>query len=179
MSWPPLRPSRRFLDAAVSFYRRARGNPEHKRLAAWGYNTKHFARLLFWVFEHLCPGIGRTLHYQDVAQFIPDSREHIPEALARLSLAELATTVDVAPTEIPMWACLVGAGQGPRLVSMLLAVGDIAPVVRWHRDRVTLDCDGDQWPFTVPDTLEEWVALYESEGQRVDPPTPAQRAGSG
>jgi len=167
-----------FLEAVVGFYRRARGTAD--RLAAWGYNTKHFARLFITVFERLC-ATDRTLRYKDLSRYIPDSCEQVPEVIAELTLAELATTTDVPWTEIPMWACLTGSPANNTLITKLLSVGDVGPVVRWHRDRVGhQDQDADTWPLTVPDTLEEWIALYESGSQarRIDPPPPVPRAAS-
>ena len=64
---------------------------------------------------------------------------------------------DVGVAELPMWACL--ADKGDELVAKLVVDGNVSKVVAWQRDREPLDCDGDAWPMTVPDTLEEWLKL--------------------
>ena len=71
--------------------------------------------------------------------------------------AELANLFDVGAAELPMWACL--ADKAEELVSKLLVNSDVSRAVAWQRDREPLDCDGDEWPMTAPDTLEEWLEL--------------------
>ena len=95
--------------------------------------------------------------YKVLAPFIPDEGKHIPASLAELSGAELANLFDVGVAELPMWACL--ADKAEELVSKLLVNSDVSRAVAWQRDREPLDCDGDEWPMTAPDTLEEWLEL--------------------
>jgi hypothetical protein len=146
-----------FLEELYLFYRRARGSRDGNRLATHGYNTKHFTRLFLMVFQRVDPGLCDMAPYKALAEFIPDGGKHIPAALAELSCAELANLFDVGVAELPMWACL--ADKAEELVSKLLVNNDVSRAVAWQCDREPLDCDGDEWPMTAPDTLEEWLEL--------------------
>ena len=123
-------------------------------MATHGYNTKHFTRLFLMVFQRVDPSVCDMAPYKVLAPFIPDEGKHIPASLAELSCAELANLFDVGVAELPMWACLAD-----ELVSKLLVDGNVSRVVAWQRDHVHLDCDGEEWPMTVPDMLEEWLEL--------------------
>ena len=126
-------------------------------MATHGYNTKHFTRFVLIVFQRVDPGVCDMAPYKVLAAFIPDEGKHIPASLAELSGAELANLFDVGVAELPMWACL--ADKAEELVSKLFVDGDVSRAVAWQRDREPLDCDGDEWPMTAPDTLEEWLEL--------------------
>ena len=126
-------------------------------MATHGYNTKHFTRLFLIVFQRVDPGVCDMAPYKDLAEFIPDEGKHVPESLAELTCGELANLFDVGVGELPMWACL--AGRADELIAKLLVKGDVSQVVTWQRDQGLLDCDGEEWPMTVPDTLENWLQL--------------------
>ena len=139
------------------FYRRARGCRLATPMSTSGYCSKHFTRLFLMVFQRVDPGVCDLAPYKDLAEFMPDEGKHIPASIAEISCGELANLFDVGVAELPMWACL--ADKAEELVSKLLVDGDVSRAVAWQRDREPLDCDGDEWPMTAPDTLEEWLEL--------------------
>jgi hypothetical protein len=145
------------LEEVSIFYRRARGSRDGTRLMSRGYSCKHFARLFLRVFLQIEPGVCDRAPYKVFDPYIPDENKHMLTALAELSCAELATLFDVDFPELPMWACL--AGKAEELLSKLLVDGDVSRVVAWQRDREPIDCDGEEWPMTVPDTLDAWLRL--------------------
>ena len=146
-----------FLEQLALFYRRARGKNLNGGLATRGYCTKHFTRVFLMVLQRVDPGVCDMAPYKVLAGFLPDEHDHIPASLGELTGAELGKLFDVGVAELPMWACL--ADKDEELVSKLLVDGDVSRVVAWQRDREPIDCDGDEWPMTVPDTLEEWLKL--------------------
>ena len=145
------------LEALSQFYRRARGNRISKSLATHGYGCKHFTRIFLMEFQRVNPGVCDMATYKDLAEFIPDEGKHVPESVAELTCGELANLFDVGVGELPLWACL--AGTADELVAELLVKGDVSQVVTWQRDQGLLDCDGEEWPLTVPDTLQNWLQL--------------------
>ena len=145
------------LEELSLFYRRARGNRIGKSLATQGYGCKHFTRIFLMAFQRVNPGVCDMATYKDLAEFIPDEGKHVPESVAELTCGELANLFDVGVGELPMWACL--AGTADELIAKLLVKGDVSQVVTWQRDQGLLDCDGEEWPMTVPDTLENWLQL--------------------
>ncbi len=126
-------------------------------MATHGYNAKHFARFVLTVFQRIDPGACDMAPYSMLPPLIPNEGKHIPASLAELTGAELANFFDVGAAELPMRACLADAAEG--LVSKLLVDGDVSRAVARQRDREPLDCDGDEWPMTAPDMLEEWLEL--------------------
>ena len=147
----------KLLKELSLFYRRARGCRLATPMSTSGYCSKHFTRLFLMVFQRVDPGVCDLAPYKDLAEFMPDEGKHIPASITEISCGELANLFDVGVAELPMWTCL--ADKADELVAKLVVDGNVSKVVAWQRDREPLDCDGDAWPMTVPDTLEEWLKL--------------------
>ena len=147
----------KLLKELSLFYRRARGCRLATPMSTSGYCSKHFTRLFLMVFQRVDPGVCDLAPYKDLAEFMPDEGKHIPASITEISCGELANLFDVGVAELPMWTCL--ADKADELVAKLVVDGNVSKVVAWQRDREPLDCDGDEWPMTVPDTLEEWLKL--------------------
>jgi hypothetical protein len=147
----------KLLKELYLFYRRARGCRHATPMSTSGYCSKHFTRLFLMVFQRVDPGVCDLAPCKDLAEFMPDEGKHIPASLAEISCGGLANLFDVGVAEMPLWACL--ADKCDELVAKLVVDGNVSKVIAWQRDREPLDCDGDAWPMTVPDTWEEWLKL--------------------